>query len=212
MFKKIILASSSPRRKEILTNLGLKFKTVIPNCDEDLDTIIPPNEYVEELSKRKGNSVLDLLKDEKVDLKDTLIISCDTIVYFDYGDGVILGKPKDDREAYLMISLLSDSWHSVYSGITLIDGNNMQQYTSSLETRVKFRLIDDNQIEEYIKTGEPFGKAGAYAMQLLGATFVERIDGDSSNVIGFPVSLFTRMLSENLNTNVFELRNNCDYD
>ena len=208
MFNKIILASSSPRRKEILTNLGLKYQIIIPDCDENVDQLLPPDEYVKQLSQRKGENVLARIKDEKVDLKDTLIVSCDTIVYFDYGDGIILGKPKDDRDAYLMISLLSDSWHSVFSGVTLIDGNTGKVYSDAIETRVKFKMINDKQIEDYINTGEPFGKAGAYAMQLMGGAFVEKIDGDWSNVVGLPVSLFTTMLSAYFNTDIFELRNN----
>lgn len=212
MIKKIILASSSPRRKELLDNLGLNFKIVTPNCDEDCDDMLDPNEYAIETSKQKGSNVYNRLKDEKVDLKDTLIVACDTIVYFDYGDGVILGKPKDEREAYLMISLLSDSWHSVFSGLTLIDGNTGNIYTDYSETRVKFKMLNEAEIEGYLKTGEYLGKAGSYAIQGIGGTFVDGIEGDWSNVVGFPISKFTDMLKDYFSTTIFELRDNVKND
>ena len=214
MINDIILASSSPRRKEVLTNLGLKFRVLNPECDEDIDNMLPPNVYVEELAKRKGLSVLEKLKKQNVDLTNKLIISCDTIVYFDYGQSIILGKPHDDREAYLMLSLLSDSWHSVYSGLCLISGDNEDKpYVSSLETRVKFKMLSDEIIDAYIDTLEPFGKAGGYGIQLMGGTFVERIEGDYFNVVGFPVSLFSDMLSVCYQTNIFEIRKNIeDYE
>lgn len=211
MINEIILASSSPRRKEILTNLGLKFNVVTPNCDEEIDNMLPPGEYVETLAERKGRNVLEKLKAKGTDLSDKLIVSCDTIVYFDYGQSIILGKPKDDREAYLMLSLLSDSWHSVYSGLCLISGENEEKpYVSSIETRVKFKMISDAQIDAYIETLEPFGKAGAYGIQLMGGTFVEKIEGDYFNIVGFPVSLFTDMLSVCYHTDIFEIRKNIE--
>ena len=211
MINNIVLASSSPRRKEILKNLGLEYTICIPDCDEEINELLEPNEYVETLAKRKGLSVKQKLLKDGVDISNTLIISCDTIVYYDYGESIILGKPKDDREAALMLELLSDSYHTVYSGLCLINGKDEKMtFVSSESTRVKFRMLTDDIIEEYIKTGEPFGKAGAYGIQTMGGALVEGIEGDYFNIVGFPVTLFETMLSALYKTNIFELRNNIE--
>ena len=202
MINKIILASSSPRRREILENLKLPFTVVSPECDEDVDASLPPEDYVKELALRKGRAAVEKMKKTKMSTDDALIISCDTIVYFPQGD-IIIGKPKDEREAFLTLGLLSDSWHSVYSGLCLINGD--KEYCREDITRVKFRNLEDKQIEEYMATGEPYGKAGSYAVQQLGAAFVERIDGDFFNVVGLPVSLLCSMLKVCFNTDIFEL-------
>lgn len=204
MINKIILASSSPRRKEILENLHLPFTIVSPDCDEDVDAALPPEEYVSELAVKKGRAAIEKMKKTKMSTEDALVISCDTVVYFPEGD-IIIGKPKDEREAALTLGLLSDSWHSVYSGLCLICGD--KEYCQTDLTRVKFRNIEDKQIEEYLATGEPFGKAGSYAAQMLGSAFVERIDGDFFNVVGLPVALLCSMLKVCFHTDVFELSN-----
>ena len=204
MINKIILASSSPRRKEILENLHLPFTIVSPDCDEDVDAALPPEEYVSELAVKKGRAAIEKMKKTKMSTEDALVISCDTVVYFPEGD-IIIGKPKDEREAALTLGLLSDSWHSVYSGLCLICGD--KEYCQTDLTRVKFRNVEDKQIEEYLATGEPFGKAGSYAAQMLGSAFVERIDGDFFNVVGLPVALLCSMLKVCFHTDVFELSN-----
>ena len=204
MINKIILASSSPRRKEILENLHLPFTIVSPDCDEDVDAALPPEEYVSELAVKKGRAAIEKMKKTKMSTEDALVISCDTVVYFPEGD-IIIGKPKDEREAALTLGLLSDSWHSVYSGLCLICGD--KEYCQTDLTRVKFRNIEDKQIEEYLATGEPFGKAGSYAAQMLGSAFVERIDGDFFNVVGLPVALLCSMIKVCFHTDVFELSN-----
>ena len=202
MINKIILASSSPRRKEILENLHLPFKIVVPECDEDVDAALPPEEYVSELALRKGRAAVEKMKKLKMSTEDALIISCDTIVYYPEGN-IIIGKPKDEREAFLTLGLLSDSWHSVYSGLCMINGD--KEYCQTDMTRVKFRFLEDKQIEEYMATGEPYGKAGSYAAQMLGSAFVERVDGDFFNVVGLPVALMCTMLKACFQTDVFEL-------
>ncbi len=200
MIEKIILASSSPRRQEILEMLKIPFETVSSNADEHVDADMTAEECVSVLSRRKGDSVAEELKKRGVDISNTLIISCDTVVSY---DGMIIGKPPDETHAFLTLGLLSDSWHSVYSGLTLRLGGEV--YTDFDRTDVKFRAISEKEIGLYVSTGECMGKAGSYAIQMLGASFAERIEGDFYNIVGFPVALFTKMLKFHLNTDIFDI-------
>lgn len=200
MINRIVLGSSSPRRKEILQMLGLPFEVVVPDADEHVGAVSTPEEYVSILAERKCEAVANelLSKDESID--NTLIIACDTIVYY---DGMIIGKPLDEAHAGLTLGVLSDSWHTVYSGLVLRCGDKIQ--TDSCATGVKFAEISESQIKEYVESGEPMGKAGSYAVQLRGSSFVERIEGDFYNIVGMPVSTFCRMLKIGFYTDVFEL-------
>lgn len=187
-----ILASKSPRRKEILENLGIKFDIVTSGADESYDESLSPSEVVEYLSHIKGEAVRDALEKEGRSLKNTIIISADTIVY---ADGEILGKPRGDADAERMLRLLSDTEHSVLSGITLIgDGKTV---SASEEAKVKFAPLSENDIKRYVETGEPRDKAGAYAIQGYASLFVERICGTQSCIVGLPVSLLRKMLEKN---------------
>jgi septum formation protein len=189
MIERIILASASPRRKEILETLKIPFEVIPSNADENIETEMRPDAFVAELALAKCTEVKNRLAKEGADLSRTLIIGCDTVVCY---DGMIIGKPPDDVHAALTLGVLSDSWHSVYSGLALWCGDRCEARAE--RTDVKFRELSEREIWRYVESGEPMGKAGAYAIQLAGASFAERIEGDYYNIVGFPVSLFTRML------------------
>ena len=198
--KRVVLASSSPRRREILEKLGVRFDVIPSDADENISGDLPCGEYVTLLSERKARAVAEALTSRGEDISETLIIACDTVVYY---DKMIIGKPKNELEARLTIGMLSDSWHDVYSGLCLISGGDI--ICGCDVTHVKFAEIAERDIERYIASGEPFGKAGSYAIQGAAGAFVERIDGDINNVIGFPLSLFCRKLRENFGISVFDL-------
>lgn len=198
--KRIILASASPRRREVLEKFGLKFDVIPSDADENISKDMPCGDYVTALAKLKGESVRDVLISKGEDVADTLIISCDTVVYY---DKMIIGKPKSDLDATVTLGMLSDSWHSVYSGLCLILGDT--EMCDFARTDVKFAEISERDIERYVASGEPKGKAGSYAIQGEAAAFVEKIDGDYYNVVGFPLSLFCRMLKYDIGVSVFDL-------
>ena len=182
----IILASQSPRRKELLGQMGLKgFKIIAPDVDETMEENLSPAQMVEELSLRKAREVADHVEDE-----EALIIAADTVVVL---DGGILGKPADEREAFGMLSALSGNRHRVYTGVTVLRGS--RAITSHEETIVTFRELDPEEIMDYIATEEPMDKAGAYGIQGLGALLVSGIEGDYFNVMGLPVYRLGRILS-----------------
>ena len=189
MIERIILASASPRRKEILDMLKIPFEVIPSEADENIDLELPPEKYVESLAYAKCAEVRKRLEKRGEDLSRTLIIGCDTIVCY---DGMIIGKPPDDVHAMLTLGVLSDSWHSVYSGLALWYGESGE--VRAERTDVKFREIPEREIWRYVESGEPMGKAGSYAIQLAGASFAERIEGDYYNIVGFPVALFVNML------------------
>lgn len=181
----IILASQSPRRKELLCQMGLKgFKIISPDVDETVEENLSPDQLVEELSLRKARAVA-----EEAD-EDDLIIAADTVVAL---EGSVLGKPADEREAFGMLSALSGNRHRVYTGVTVLRGS--RSITSHEETIVTFRDLDPEEIMNYIETGEPMDKAGAYGIQGLGALLVSGIEGDYFNVMGLPVFRLGRILS-----------------
>ena len=171
---KIYLASSSPRRKEILENLGVRFETVKQNADENVE-IADPCALTELLAKRKAQAAAQ-------NICDGLVIGCDTVVSV---DGEILGKPKDEEDAKRMIKMLSGRAHEVISGICLINGEKC--LTAHEITRVRFCKMSDEDIEFCVKYGEPMDKAGAYAVQGMASLFIDGLDGDYFNVVGLPV-------------------------
>lgn len=175
---RVILASKSPRRIEILKGIGTVFEVIPANTDESVPETFSPHKAVCEISKRKAKYVADLLAGPE----DTLIISADTVVAI---DGKIIGKPKDKQHAKQILSLLSGSSHFVYTGFTLYkDGTYFTDYVS---TKVSFRVLSEEEIDAYIESGEPFDKAGAYGIQEKGALFVSGIQGDYYNVMGLPI-------------------------
>ena len=193
---KIILASKSPRRREILEGLGLEFDIIVADADETSD-IRDPERLVETLAARKGRAVIEKLGG---DVEDALIIACDTLVY---ADGEFLGKPRDRADAERMIRKLSGNYHSVVSGIYLFCGG--REVTAAAKTKVIFDPITDNEIETYLNTSEPYDKAGAYAIQGKAGVYIKGIEGDYYNVVGLPVNLLKNTLKEKFGIELCEL-------
>lgn len=186
--KQIILASASPRRRELLAQIGLEF-TVFPAIGEEEITKQIPSEVVEELSSQKAETVA-------VQITDGIIIGADTVVC---QDGEIMGKPKDEADAMRMLRQLQGEMHSVFTGVTLIVKENdsvISRQTFSQETRVYLYAMSDEEIQAYIATGEPMDKAGAYGIQGRFAAYVEGIEGDYNNVVGLPVSAVWQEIKE----------------
>ena len=173
----IILASSSPRRHEILRRLGLRFTIDSADVDESVDTNLLPGQAAQALALRKAQTVAS-------HHSQGLIIAADTIVAV---DGTILGKPSDNRDALTMLLTLQGRGHNVYSGFAVIDAATQRNEAGFERTSVVFRPIDEAEARSYVATGEPMGKAGSYAIQGLGAVFVKEIHGDYYNVVGLPV-------------------------
>ncbi|MBR2650438.1 MAG: septum formation protein Maf [Clostridia bacterium] len=188
---KIILASKSPRRRELLGQLYGDFDIITAETDETLPSGIHPSLGVAMLAERKGRAVLDKLTYEGACTDDMLIISSDTLVEL---GGVPLGKPRDAAEAHEMLRALSGVWHNVHTGIALHYGGKVLSGTAT--TAVHFRDITDGEIDEYIKSGEPMDKAGSYGIQGLGGAFVTEISGDLDTVIGLSVRLLRRLISD----------------
>jgi septum formation protein len=176
---RIILASKSPRRKEILSSLGLKFDIIVADADEKSDEK-EPRARVAELATVKGRAVLDALDDRE----NTLIIASDTLVF---AEGDFLGKPKDRDDARRMMKMLSGRAHEVVSGIYLYYGG--KEISTASSTRVLFDEMTDGEIEDYISSDEPYDKAGGYAVQGLASLYIRGIEGDYFNVVGLPVNL-----------------------
>ncbi len=176
----LILASQSPRRRELLKFIDEDFIIKSAEVDETLPQDITPENAVLYLSK---------IKAEPFKSDGDTVIGADTVVAI---DGKILGKPNDENEAIAMLRLLSGREHSVFTGVTIIKANKEKSFFA--ETRVKFYELSDKMIYDYIKTGEPFDKAGAYGIQGCGCLLVEKIDGDYFNVVGLPVAKLNRLL------------------
>ena len=180
---KIVLASASPRRREILENLELQFEIVVSDVDESSD-ITQPELLVKELSKRKAESVYQSLNYPS----DTLVIGCDSVVA---SENEIFGKPKDRQDAKRMLSRLQNNKHSVISGLTLI--YNGKSETAYEETTVLFDKITESEMDKYIASGECDDKAGGYAIQGKACKWIKGINGCYYNVVGLPVHLMYQM-------------------
>ena len=176
----IVLASASPRRKDILENIGMKFKIAVASCDETIADGIKPQDAVMLLSLKKAAAVAVQFQGEK-----KIVIGADTVVV---SNGEILTKPKDDEDAFNILKKLSGKEHSVMTGITLLRTSDAKCETVYEETKVRFKELADDEIISYIKTGEPKDKAGAYGIQGIGSMLIEKIDGDYNNVVGLPIT------------------------
>ena len=183
--KKIILASQSPRRSELLRQIGLDFEVIVSEAEENINSNIP-KEVVIELSAIKAEAVKEKMA-YNVDYNDAIIIGADTVVAL---DDIIMGKPTDRADARNMLRRLSDNTHSVWTGVTIIwnDGQEICIKSFAKETKVRMYPIEEKEIEDYLDSGEADDKAGAYAIQGLGGKFVEYIQGDYNNVVGLPVA------------------------
>lgn len=180
-----VLASSSPRRRELLHQVGIKFEIISPDADEALPDGIAPDKAVELLSERKAEAA-------KTSARGRVLIAADTVVA---KDGIIYGKPADADDAFRMLSELSGNTHEVYTGVCVLfpDGD---KECFSVCTEVTFAPVTDEEIRGYIASKEPFGKAGSYAIQGLGAQFVKGINGDYANVVGLPVQALCDVLKK----------------
>ena len=182
----IILASGSPRRRELLERMGIKDFTIITSdADESVDGNLHPAQQVELLSRRKADAVAAGAS------PNDLVIAADTVVAL---DGVVLGKPVDEADAFRMLTALSGARHHVYTGVTVRNAD--QVLTAHEVTSVDFRTLEAHEVEEYIATGESLDKAGAYGIQGFGCLLVEGITGDYYNVMGLPVALLSRILKQ----------------
>jgi len=185
----IILASQSPRRSELLKQLGLNFQIRIANIDESNSMGLKASELVQYLAFEKAKAVAE---NSSLD-RDSIVIGADTVVV---KDGAILGKPRDKQDAFNMLKGLSGSWHEVMTGIAVIDANSFK-YDKCVEiTRVKMKELKDETINAYINSGEPLDKAGAYGIQGLGAVLIDRIEGCYFNVVGLPISQLSDILKK----------------
>lgn len=186
----LVLASTSPRRRELLQTLGIPFQVKPSGASEQIDEPVDPVDYVQILARRKGREVADGLKR---DPGSRLILAADTVVVL---DGIILGKPTDADDAVHMLTRLQGRTHTVYTGVCLIDDQHEREQVGHVGTQVTLRALAPDLIARYVATGEPLDKAGAYAIQSLGVTLVERIEGDYSNVVGLPLRLVADWLTE----------------
>ncbi len=184
--KAIILASASPRRKQLLKKIGLKFRVEPSNYEENISCELEPHELAKSLSLEKARLVAK-------NYKNALLIAADTFIVF---EGKILGKPRTNTEAKEMLETINGKPHSVINGFTIVDTGNNKALSRSVETKVHLRKLSSNEIDAYVRSKEPLDKAGAYAIQGLGSVIVEKIEGDYFNVIGLPLSALTESLKE----------------
>ena len=182
--KHIILASASPRRKEILELADLEFD-VMPSDAQEITTKTAPNEVVMELASIKAKDIY------KKSEKQSMIVGADTVVAY---QGQILGKPTDEADAKRMLTMLSGQTHELYTGVCVIEDGKTKTFYE--ETKVTFYEISDEQIDYYIKTGEPMDKAGSYGIQGKAAVFIKGIEGDYYNVVGFPIARFLQEITK----------------
>ena len=182
--KRLILASASPRRSDLLRLLGMSFDVVPSNVSENLDRSIPPADYVRESSSRKARAVA-------TDFHEEIVLGADTVVVL---EGDILEKPAGEDEAVQMLGRLSGKTHRVYTGLALIDTGSGRSLQDVAVTDVSMRPITPEEIRQYVQTREPMDKAGAYAVQGKAAAFVHSISGCFYNVVGLPLSLFCSLL------------------
>lgn len=187
---RVILASKSPRRKELLSSLGLDFDVTVTDADEALPDGIAPADAVMLLSHRKADAVARTVASSSL---DAVVIGADTVVYLPE-ENTILGKPVDRADAVRMLKAMSGRSHIVYTGMTVI--SNGKASTAYEKTTVFFRTISDEEILDYVSTGESDDKAGAYGIQGLGGIFISGIEGDYFNVTGMPKALTYRLLTE----------------
>ncbi len=179
----LILASGSPRRRELLDLMGLTYTVETPDVDESFSG--RPSETVMEISRRKAAAVA-------ARHSDSIIIAADTLVF---ADGA-LGKPHTPERAKEMLRSLAGNWHHVYTGITVINTRSGRVLRNVDKTRVHLVPMTEQEIDSYVATGEPLDKAGAYGIQGMGGMFVDRIDGSYSNVVGLPMSMLRIMLAQ----------------
>ena len=189
----LVLASQSPRRKELLKLISEDFTICPDDSPENADESLLAHDYVLTLSMEKCMNVAEKFDDEAI------VIGADTVVV---ADGKILGKPQSEDDALNMLKALSGNIHSVYTGVTVMSRGEHKVISFFEKTDVHFYELTEEEIKRYIKTKEPMDKAGAYGIQEKGALFVKKIDGDYNNVVGLPVARLARVLNEEFNLNI----------
>ncbi len=180
--KRIILGSASPRRRELMEQIGMKFEVVVSHKEEYYESVLP-EEIVKELSLMKAENVAS-----ELETRDMIVIGADTIVAL---EGEILGKPRDEEDAFYMLKHLQGKAHEVFTGVTILDfdENGVRQVSShAVQTKVYVHDMDEEEIWRYIKSEEPMDKAGAYGIQGRFAAYIDKIEGDYYNVVGLPIS------------------------
>ncbi len=185
----IILASASPRRQQLLTQIGLNFKVKPSDIEEVIDNTLEPSQVAMSLASQKCRDIVCQIDDDC----DCIVIGADTIVL---KDNKMLGKPKDERDAFNMLTSLKGEWHQVVTGLCLYRTSDNKSVCDYEITKVKISDKSDEFINEYISTKEPFDKAGAYGIQGFGSLLVEKIDGCYFNVMGLPIYKLSCMLDE----------------
>lgn len=184
---KIILASASPRRRAILKDAGIEFQTIEVDFDEDLSQPLSPRELAISIAIGKARAAMD-----KLGATPAVIIAADTFIVL---DDKPIGKPRDEDNAKDILRSLSGRSHVVITGIAVLRTSDNKMISDAVESKVYFKHMTDDEIDEYVKTGEPMGKAGAYAVQGIGAKFIDHIEGDYLNVVGLPTAALTAMLN-----------------
>ena len=193
---KFILASASPRRKELLGAIGLDFAVIVSEADESsVSKELEPSLYVQELAMLKAAATAKTI----VDYKETIVIAADTIVTL---DGKILGKPLDENDAFKMLKALSGRVHEVYTGYCVMRIADGFSVCRAVKTEVAFKELTDDKINRYIATKEPMDKAGAYGIQGMGGLLIEKINGDYQNVVGLPVSALIDTLEKEFEVDI----------
>ena len=180
----LILASSSPRRKELLQQVGLVFETYSPDIDESVLAGESPDQYVLRLAENKARAVFQ-------QFTNAVIIAADTTLSV---DGMIIGKPESKAHAFEIWQSLSGRWHEVYTGVCVAAPEKIKSRV--VTTRVEFQTLSRNDMEQYWASGEPVGKAGGYAIQGVAAKFIPRIEGSYSNVVGLPLHETLQLLQQ----------------
>ncbi|MDF2842206.1 MAG: hypothetical protein K0R00_632 [Herbinix sp.] len=195
----IILASNSPRRREIMELMGIKFITLAAEVEEKVEETIP-SEMVQALAKLKADASLQCFEDKLSKYEETIIIAADTLVFY---KNQALGKPKDENDAQQMLEMLSDEEHEVYTGVHLILRKQQkieEEISFAVGTKVRVNPLSLEQIRDYIATGEPKDKAGAYAIQGKFGIHIKEIEGDYYNIVGFPIArIYEELLKKGIN-------------
>lgn len=185
--KRIILASQSPRRHELIKKLNIEFDVILPTFEEKLSSDDYSDEIIKNLSLSKALSVLE----NKI--SNSLVISADTVVVF---ENKIFGKPTDEKHAKKMLQKLSGNIHVVVTSVSVIDSDTKKSITKLTKTFVTFQKLSDELIDKYIKEKRPLDKAGAYGIQEMGEEFIKNVDGELDNVIGLPTKTLKNILEE----------------
>lgn len=185
--KKYILASTSPRRKELLSQLGLSYEIIAPDYDESLINKVFSYEKIENIAENKCESVAKNINYPAV------IISADTVVIY---DNMVMGKPKDYEDAFNMLNLLNGNTHRVVTAVCVKDTEKNKKIIKSDTSEVTFNKVSENEISDYINTFKPYDKAGSYGIQELNKSFIKEINGEYDNIVGLPTKMLINMLQE----------------